>query len=426
MGMMPSRGARFPAISAVGQATAAFATSLGTATDDYSGGLPNAVATTPKSVLAETVSVKRFGAKGDYNGSTGTDDTTAFQNALNSGAKMVRVPKGDYLIGSITIPAGTQLVGAWPGGIPGRYADNPSRLVAKAGTTGYLIDTEATTQKHGIVIHGLGLKGLGAGTALGGIRLRNCYRGQIISCAVETFADHGYYTDASCTAARLHSCFAQGCLQNRTRTQKDGVAHLLGNDNSILNCELSASMPSTKSDSNLYICGVVLGGANATISGFTVIEFNDVGIHIPGTFSAARHRIIGARSEFNCAYAIENLGGGSLFQGCHLINNGLDTDATYPAVTTSGSNGVRNRFHGVIAWSDGSQTNRPSYAFADSAGNPPNEYLGCFGFNMRTADYNITSTAIVWDANFLKLPTASAGLASGRVWLNSNVLTVIP
>jgi hypothetical protein len=58
-----------------------------------------AVATTVQAKLRETVSVKDFGAKGDWNGTTGNDDTAAIQAAIDTG-NAVYLPKGNYRITS--------------------------------------------------------------------------------------------------------------------------------------------------------------------------------------------------------------------------------------------------------------------------------------------------------------------------------------
>ena len=58
--------------------------------------------------LAEQVSVKDFGAVGDGV----ADDTTAIQNALNSGAGSVYLPEGTYLFSTLTVNKNTRLYGA--------------------------------------------------------------------------------------------------------------------------------------------------------------------------------------------------------------------------------------------------------------------------------------------------------------------------
>jgi len=67
-----------------------------------------AVATTVQTKLRETVSVKDFGAVGDGV----ANDTVAINLALNSGAKTVVMPKGEYLVSSsIIVPSNTWLKG---------------------------------------------------------------------------------------------------------------------------------------------------------------------------------------------------------------------------------------------------------------------------------------------------------------------------
>ncbi len=79
--------------------------------------------------LADFVSVKQYGAVGDGT----TDDTTAFQNALNA-SKSVYVPPGNYVCDSLTFALdGTLLFGSGPGSI----------ITFKAAETGTLLTTGA-------------------------------------------------------------------------------------------------------------------------------------------------------------------------------------------------------------------------------------------------------------------------------------------
>lgn len=63
---------------------------------------------TVQAKLRDVVNVKDFGAVGDGV----TDDTTAIQNALNSGAGLVIAPAGTYKVTSLNVPSYTVLSGA--------------------------------------------------------------------------------------------------------------------------------------------------------------------------------------------------------------------------------------------------------------------------------------------------------------------------
>ncbi len=79
------------------------------------------------------LSISDFGAKGDGK----TDDTVAFQSALSAaaeqGGKMVVAPAGEYrLNGTLTIPAGVTMEGAWRGPHPSQLSRGTT-LLAYAG-----------------------------------------------------------------------------------------------------------------------------------------------------------------------------------------------------------------------------------------------------------------------------------------------------
>lgn len=101
--------------------------------------------------LRDFVSVVDFGAIADYNGTTGTDNTTAIQTALNSGARHVFVPSGDFLTGPLTIPTEVGFFG---------NGQNLTRLWAKSGTTISLISSAATTAQF-ISVEAMTLIGVG-------------------------------------------------------------------------------------------------------------------------------------------------------------------------------------------------------------------------------------------------------------------------
>ena len=74
--------------------------STGAASVGYTPAGTGALATTVQSKLRETVSVKDFGAVGDWNGTTGTNDSAAFQLAINSSGVVDLVPGKNYLLSS--------------------------------------------------------------------------------------------------------------------------------------------------------------------------------------------------------------------------------------------------------------------------------------------------------------------------------------
>jgi len=78
----------------------------------YTAPYTGAVTETVQAKLAQTVSVKDFGAVGDGV----TNDTAAIQSAVNTG-KNIYFPNGTYLIGQITIPSGVCLVGETLSGV---------------------------------------------------------------------------------------------------------------------------------------------------------------------------------------------------------------------------------------------------------------------------------------------------------------------
>ena len=116
----------------------------------YLAPLSGSVATNVEAKLAQTVSVKDFGAVGDGNvtADTGTDNSAAFNLALtyasSIGAGAVYIPNGSYKLNTvITIPQGVTLRGS------GRHC---TTLFAPASfnTTGGIIAFGAGTMAHGL------------------------------------------------------------------------------------------------------------------------------------------------------------------------------------------------------------------------------------------------------------------------------------
>ena len=122
--------------------------------------------TTPRTIatrFADVVNVLDFGATGDWNGTTGTDNTTAIQNAINfastSPKKIVFIPGGAYKVTStITIPDTTDQQGLL---VIGAGKANGSGLVSQGVSTIYVDHT-----------NGVGVKIQGSNTVLQYIQVR--------------------------------------------------------------------------------------------------------------------------------------------------------------------------------------------------------------------------------------------------------------
>jgi hypothetical protein len=66
------------------------------------------------------------GAKGDWNGSTGTDDSAALAAVFNSGVSLVFLPTGDYLVANeVVVTATVRILG------PGRLIRSPTGMAGK-------------------------------------------------------------------------------------------------------------------------------------------------------------------------------------------------------------------------------------------------------------------------------------------------------
>ena len=109
-----------------------------------------AVSTTVQAKLRQYVSVKDFGALGDGS----TDDTTAFQNAVNASSS-VYVPAGTYIVNVVTLDANTEIYGDGVASIIKQSAafagNSQGSLYANSGAAG--------TQLDGILIRDLRIEG---------------------------------------------------------------------------------------------------------------------------------------------------------------------------------------------------------------------------------------------------------------------------
>jgi hypothetical protein len=97
---------------------------IGFKQSNASGVLTNATARTVHQKLQDYVHVRDFGAVGNWNGTTGNDDTVAIQNAINAGIE-VDMRDGNWRItNTITVPAG-KYINLGSGNISASCGSNP-------------------------------------------------------------------------------------------------------------------------------------------------------------------------------------------------------------------------------------------------------------------------------------------------------------
>ena len=226
--------------------------------------------------LAESVSVKDFGAVSDGSGITGTDNTTAFTNALNSGALKVVVPSGSYLIDTIAIPSNVtlDLTGA--------------TLLMKAHTTSHnpmiRIGTSTTAVSNATVIGG----------TLVGNSASQTYAGEEWSPAIMIWgSDYNKVIGAvitDCKGDGITIGFDSGRLVGSNANTIDkcriylntrnGIAVTYGNENTISNNKVSGNID-LELDASIGECknNLVIGNTgNATTENLTKPRISDLAI----------------------------------------------------------------------------------------------------------------------------------------------------
>ena len=163
--------------SAIAEVVTDLALSSGSSTVGYTQGGSGAVATTVQAKLRQTVSVKDFGAVGDGT----TDDTTAMQNAFSSGASVVYIPAGTYLISTkLTFSCNI-------------YGDGVTSIIK---TSGNITALESTTSYGFIKSIKITSNG-GGSTNNHGLVLKYCSRSLIDSVWVISMGGHGIWIDST-------------------------------------------------------------------------------------------------------------------------------------------------------------------------------------------------------------------------------------
>jgi len=148
-----------------------------------------AVSTTVQAKLRESVSVKDFGAVGDGS----TNDTTAFTNAIATGAGCINIPDGTYKITSqLALGAGQRLVGS-------------SRVTAILNHT---FNGDMLTMADGSGLFNLYLAGQGATYTGKGVKITGTNGRQTIqNCKITDFSDNCIYFEkdagSQCSVSNL-------------------------------------------------------------------------------------------------------------------------------------------------------------------------------------------------------------------------------
>lgn len=192
---------------------ASLAASSGSSLVGYTQGGSGAVATTVQAKLRQTVSVKDFGAVGDGT----TNDTTAMQNALNSGASVVYIPAGTYLISTkLTFSCNIEGEG----------------FTSIIKTVGDIIGLESTTS-YGFIKSIRVTSNGGGSTNNHGLMLKGCARTLVDGVYISGMGGHGVWIDSTSASNNLLNLSNVQCVSNGI----NGIYVYGGADNNAMTLE---------------------------------------------------------------------------------------------------------------------------------------------------------------------------------------------
>lgn len=274
--------------------------------------------------LRDIINVKdpEYGAKGD----NATNDSAAIQLAIDAanarGGAIVVFPDGEYLCSNLVLKSGVWLLGAGQGYLASGTAA-PVNL--RANAAGVVIDTPNGSNASNCGIEGINIAGLGAGTAVKGIRFRDVDRGQIKNVNINNCSDEGLLVDSTSIACVFEDILALNCLMSRTQAVKTGVIDIDGTDHFLNRIEATASLLALSS-ANAYLCGFVIRGDNNFFDNL-IGEISDEGIHL--TAGASLNRFNNCRADLNYGHGWNVIGASNQFANCSSINNGQETTNTY-------------------------------------------------------------------------------------------------
>lgn len=330
--------------------------------------------------------VHRTSAKGDGT----TDDSSPIQDLIDTASAanggIVYFQAGKTYACNLTLKDNVMLVGM--GAVP-KMAQIGSKLIA-AGT-GAVIDTPDGTTISNCGISGLHIYGLGAGTAVKGVRFRQVTRGILSNFTIEQCSDEGILLDhniGSTLACFISNGLVQGCLLNQTRTEKSGVCDIGGTDHWIENIEATASVSGSLTSSNAYCGAWRLRGSTFMMRG-CIGEISDYGFYLDS--NPGINHFIACRADLNMGNGWEIAGQRNMFSGSLAWRNSRDTHNTYSGFKSL-STARLNLFSACFSGGLGSDTAlAQKYGFEDlvTATSGRNVYVGCRGSNNATNEHYI-------------------------------------
>lgn len=309
------------------------------------------------------------------------DESVGFQNAANAAAQKggeIEVPPGIFKAIGILLKDGVYFVGPMQG--QPRPGGTIPALITAAGA-GTIISTDGVANIRNCGVIGLGFKGLGAGTAVIGTNFDDVGNGIVKYCSYNNFSDQAILLDSDTGACIIQDNLADGCLLNRTRTKKDGVLDIDGNDHFIVRGEYNSSI-SALTDANARVCAVTVRGGTHMLQD-VVGELSDVGIAMLDVTAVIR--FLGCRADLNFGNGFELTGAGQL-TGCLSLRNGQETTNTYDAFLI---NSGLLTLTGCVAHSNTTDAWRHRYGFNDLQASDGIKAIlvGCRSSGQTTAEF---------------------------------------
>ena len=316
----------------------------GTATDasvvSYIPPFTGGVATTVEAKLAQTVSVKDFGAVGDGV----TDDTAAIQAAIDGIADGATLffPVGDYVVSNLTIDKPLVLVGdgvaAMAASGAGTYLAGV-RITSKSGTTGYLFNVSAGTvtnsegHNFGVQFRNIYLFGRNRGDDVGGVKIQDTDHFVFEDVFAESFQRE---------AINFYSSCREGSVQ-RLRTRFCGTRNTSGTSYPAIGLvETSASDPSN--NIRFIDCGLVYSMGDTVLVDVTnklatnqvrKIHFLDCFFH--GIFTSIDSVPYTFTADEKALTHLNNKGGDVQVENCNFLFAGDNKPHIYSGTSTAAS-----------------------------------------------------------------------------------------